>query len=53
MSLKTLQEFAAKHLPPFQVPKSLELRTSIPRDAMGKVNKKALVKDISSMKSTP
>lgn len=48
MSLKDLQEFAAEHLPPYQVPKSLKVMTSIPRNAMGKINKKALVKDMVS-----
>lgn len=46
MSLGTLQEFAGKHLPPYQVPKILELLDSIPRNAMSKINKKALVKEM-------
>lgn len=46
LTLKGLQDFAAERLPPYQVPKVLEILDSIPRNAMGKINKKALIKEV-------
>ena len=44
--LEDLQEFAAKNLAPYQIPKLLKTLDEMPRNAMGKINKKALVKDV-------
>ncbi len=46
MGLEELQRFAAGELPPYQLPKQLRLVDALPRNAMGKVNKKQLVKDL-------
>ncbi|DBA68150.1 TPA: hypothetical protein ACH3X2_013918 [Trebouxia sp. C0005] len=48
VSLIGLQKYAADHLPPYQIPKILQLTDQIPRNAMGKINKKALIKDMFS-----
>ncbi|DBB14291.1 TPA: hypothetical protein ACH3X3_001228 [Trebouxia sp. C0006] len=44
VSLEGLQKHAADRLPPYQIPKILKLTDQIPRNAMGKINKKALIK---------
>ena len=46
VTLDGLQKFAADHLPPYQIPKLLKLTQSIPRNAMGKINKKELLKNM-------
>lgn len=46
VDLESLQEFAAQHLAPYQIPKLLEVLDEMPRNAMGKINKKALVKEV-------
>ena len=46
VGLEELQAWAADRLPAYQVPKVLRLLDSIPRNAMGKVNKKQLMKDV-------
>ncbi len=46
VGLEELQRFAAGELPPYQLPKQLRLVDALPRNAMGKVNKKQLVKDL-------
>ena len=38
--------YAQKHLPTYQVPRTLKLVDAIPRNAMGKINKKQLVKQL-------
>lgn len=48
VTLDGLQQFAADRLPPYQIPKLLKLTDSIPRNAMGKINKKELVKQMFS-----
>ncbi len=44
--MEELQRFAAGELPPYQLPRQLRLVDALPRNAMGKVNKKQLVKDL-------
>lgn len=46
VSLEGLQKYAAGRLPPYQIPKMLKLTDQIPRNAMGKINKKALIQDM-------
>ena len=46
VGLEELQRFAAGELPPYQLPRQLRLVDALPRNAMGKVNKKQLVKDL-------
>ena len=46
IGLEELQAWAAERLPAYQTPKVLRVLDSIPRNAMGKVNKKQLVKDM-------
>ena len=46
VNLEGLQEFAAEKLAPYQIPKLLEVLDEMPRNAMGKINKKALVKGV-------
>ena len=41
-----LQEWAADKMPPYQVPRILKCVTEMPRNAMGKVNKKQLAEDM-------
>jgi len=48
VSLEGLQKYAADRLPPYQIPKILKLTDQISRNAMGKINKKALIKDMFS-----
>lgn len=42
LRLEQLQQWAKHHLAPYQVPKFLKVVPELPRNAMGKVNKKAL-----------
>jgi len=46
VSQADLQEFAKGSLPKYQVPHSVVLIEEIPRNAMGKINKKALRKEL-------
>ena len=46
MTLEELQRFAAGQLLAYQLPKQLQLVDAVPRNAMGKVNKKQLVKEL-------
>ncbi|DBA77783.1 hypothetical protein WJX77_012246 [Trebouxia sp. C0004] len=48
VSLEDLQKYAADRLPPYQIPKILKLTDQISRNAMGKINKKALIRDMFS-----
>jgi len=48
VSLEGLQKYAADRLPPYQIPKMLRLTDQIPRNAMGKINKKALIENMFS-----
>ena len=45
-SLRDVQTFAAERLPRYQVPKKMEVLPSIPRNAMGKINKKQLRQEV-------
>ncbi len=42
VTLDELQEWLVDKLPPYQVPKRLKVVDTIPRNAMGKINKKEL-----------
>lgn len=42
VTLGELKEWLLNKLPPYQIPKRLKVLDSIPRNAMGKVNKKEL-----------
>lgn len=42
LTLGALRGWAAARLPPYQLPAALQLVPAIPRNAMGKVNKKSL-----------
>ena len=44
LDIKSLREWGSNFLAPYKLPKLLRLVESIPRNAMGKVNKKQLVK---------
>lgn len=46
VTLEELQRFAAGQLSAYQLPKQLRLVDAVPRNAMGKVNKKQLVKEL-------
>ncbi|BFZ12511.1 hypothetical protein BsWGS_15551 [Bradybaena similaris] len=46
LELKELREWAVDHLPPYQIPSVLLCIDSIPRNAMGKVNKKELASQL-------
>lgn len=46
MTLEDIRKEAAEHLPPYQVPRVLKVVDSLPRNAMGKINKKSLLKDL-------
>ena len=46
LGLTELQAFAKEHLPPYQVPRHAVFIEKIPRNAMGKVNKKQLSQDM-------
>ena len=41
-----MKDFAGQRLPKYQVPHRVVVLTEIPRNAMGKLNKKALKKDL-------
>jgi acyl-CoA synthetase (AMP-forming)/AMP-acid ligase II len=43
---ETLRAFATGELPSYQVPRLVVFVESIPRNAMGKINKKQLLKDL-------
>lgn len=45
-SLDDLRQWAKSRLPPYQLPTALRVVKSIPRNALGKVNKKELVADL-------
>ncbi|GFS24199.1 acyl-CoA synthetase family member 3 [Elysia marginata] len=45
MELSDLRSWAAKKMPPYQIPTVLKVIQLIPRNAMGKVNKKEIVRD--------
>ncbi|KAK9908661.1 hypothetical protein WJX75_001158 [Coccomyxa subellipsoidea] len=42
VTLEELQEWLSDRLPPYQIPRELKVVDSIPRNAMGKINKKEL-----------
>ena len=42
LTLESLKQHASSELPPYQVPRRLHLVEAVPRNAMGKVNKKEL-----------
>lgn len=46
VSQADLQEFAKARLPRYQVPNNVVVMEEIPRNAMGKINKKALRKKL-------
>lgn len=46
LTLRDLRAWARERLPPYQLPRQLELVEAIPRNAMGKVNKKELRKQL-------
>ena len=46
INLESLQKHAAEKLAPYQIPKLLKILDEMPRNAMGKMNKIALVKDV-------
>ena len=43
MTLEQLQQHAAAELPPYQLPRRVHVVDALPRNAMGKVNKRTLV----------
>jgi non-ribosomal peptide synthetase component E (peptide arylation enzyme) len=43
VALEEICRVAAAHLPPYQLPKLLKAVESLPRNAMGKISKKALL----------
>lgn len=45
-TLEEIRKEAAAHLPPYQLPRVLKVVDSLPRNAMGKINKKSLLKDL-------
>jgi malonyl-CoA/methylmalonyl-CoA synthetase len=47
LSLMELADWCRDKMPPYHVPRQLHVMESIPRNAMGKVNKKDLRKQIS------
>lgn len=46
IDLESLQRHAAEKLAPYQIPKLLQVLDEMPRNAMGKINKKGLIKDV-------
>lgn len=46
LTLHDLRAWARDRLPPYQLPRHLKLVEAIPRNAMGKVNKKELRKQL-------
>lgn len=43
LELQELRQWAAAYLPPYQIPSVIKCVDSIPRNVLGKVNKKELV----------
>mmetsp|Transcript_34168 Transcript_34168/g.96856 ORF Transcript_34168/g.96856 Transcript_34168/m.96856 type:complete len:267 (+) Transcript_34168:3-803(+) len=48
LSLEELSTWCSDKMPPYHIPKVLHLMTAIPRNAMGKINKKELLKQVSN-----
>lgn len=46
IDLESLQKHASEKLAPYQIPKLLKVLEEMPRNAMGKINKKGLIKDV-------
>ena len=46
VALQELQSFSKDYLPPYQILRKAVFVDELPRNAMGKVNKKQLVKDM-------
>ena len=46
LDLLRLKQWCCEQLPPYAAPTVLKVLTEMPRNAMGKVNKKQLVKDL-------
>lgn len=46
LSLEELKEWASQHMPGYQIPTVLKVVDDIPRNAMGKVNKKQLLSQL-------
>ena len=46
MTLESLQAYAKQRMAHYKVPTVLRVLDEIPRNAMGKINKKALVKEL-------
>ncbi|XP_013380297.1 acyl-CoA synthetase family member 3, mitochondrial [Lingula anatina] len=46
LDLQTLKSWARKEMPPYQIPTVVEFMDKMPRNAMGKVNKKDLMKEV-------
>jgi len=44
--LKTLQDFLAPRLAKYKIPTGLHVVDNIPKNAMGKINKKSVLKDL-------
>lgn len=46
LDLEELKRWAAEHLPPYQIPTVMQVLETMPRNAMGKVNKKELLTQV-------
>lgn len=46
LTLEDIQTFAKQRMASYKVPSVMRVLSTIPRNAMGKINKKSLVKDI-------
>jgi len=46
LDLKDLRAWSAERLPPYQLPSLLRIVETMPRNAMGKINKKSLVTEL-------
>ena len=46
VSEQEVKDFGSQHLPKYQVPHKVIILDEIPRNPMGKINKKALKKDL-------
>eukprot|EP00884_Botryococcus_braunii_P022081 jgi/Botrbrau1/8557/Bobra.0359s0021.1 len=46
LTLEQIRSEATAHLPPYQLPRVLKEVDSLPRNAMGKINKKSLLKEL-------
>jgi acyl-CoA synthetase (AMP-forming)/AMP-acid ligase II len=44
LTIGTIREYSKQHLPNYSLPDSITILDHIPRNAMGKVNKKELVR---------